>query len=41
MAEIVVRDYGFGIPPDQAPLLFQRFVRLPRDFAFTTVKATA
>lgn len=37
MAEIVVRDYGFGIPPDQAPLLFQRFVRLPRDLASTTV----
>jgi signal transduction histidine kinase len=31
--EIVVRDYGQGIPPDQAPLLFNRFVRLPRDLA--------
>ncbi|HST89809.1 MAG TPA: HAMP domain-containing sensor histidine kinase [Ktedonobacterales bacterium] len=33
MAEIAVRDYGAGIPPDQAPLLFNRFVRLPRDLA--------
>jgi signal transduction histidine kinase len=31
--EITVRDYGAGIPPDQAPLLFQRFVRLERDIA--------
>ncbi|MGZ3675414.1 MAG: sensor histidine kinase, partial [Ktedonobacterales bacterium] len=37
MVEIVVRDYGFGIPPDQAPLLFQRFVRLPRALASTTI----
>jgi signal transduction histidine kinase len=33
LVEITVRDYGHGIPPDQAPLLFNRFVRLPRDLA--------
>lgn len=37
MVDIVIRDHGFGIPPDQAPLLFQRFVRLPRDLASTTI----
>ncbi len=31
--EITVRDYGHGIPPEQAALLFNRFVRLPRDLA--------
>jgi signal transduction histidine kinase len=31
--EISVRDYGLGIPPEQAVLLFQRFVRLERDIA--------
>ncbi len=35
--EIAVRDRGFGIPPAQIPLLFQRFVRLPRDIASTTI----
>ncbi len=37
MVEIAVRDQGLGVPPEQAPLLFQRFVRLPRDLASTTV----
>jgi|SRR5579859_5942036 len=37
LVELTVRDYGFGIPPDQAPLLFNRFVRLPRDLASTIV----
>ncbi|HEV7129667.1 MAG TPA: HAMP domain-containing sensor histidine kinase [Ktedonobacterales bacterium] len=37
MVELTVRDHGLGIPPDQAPLLFERFVRLPRDLASTTV----
>jgi signal transduction histidine kinase len=29
--EITVRDHGLGIPADQLPLLFNRFVRLERD----------
>ncbi len=33
MMEITVRDYGLGVPPEQIPLLFNRFVRLPRDLA--------
>lgn len=37
MVDIIIRDHGFGIPPAQAPLLFQRFVRLPRDLASTTI----
>jgi len=37
MVEIVVRDYGLGIPPDQVSLLFHRFVRLQRDLASNIV----
>ena len=37
MVEIAVRDYGLGIPPNQAVLLFQRFVRLERDIASQVV----
>jgi signal transduction histidine kinase len=37
VVELSVRDHGLGIPPAQAPLLFQRFVRLPRDLASTVV----
>jgi len=33
MVEISIRDYGLGIPPEEIPLLFNRFVRLPRDLA--------
>jgi signal transduction histidine kinase len=33
MVRLTVRDYGQGIPPDQVSLLFNRFVRLPRDLA--------
>jgi signal transduction histidine kinase len=36
-ARVVVRDHGFGVPPAQAPLLFHRFTRLPRDLASTVV----
>jgi len=31
MIEIRVRDFGLGVPAEQIPLLFHRFVRLPRD----------
>ncbi len=30
---ISIKDQGPGIPPDQIPLLFSQFVRLPRDLA--------
>ena len=33
MVEITIQDEGLGIPPEQIPLLFRRFVRLPRDLA--------
>jgi signal transduction histidine kinase len=33
MVDISVRDYGLGVPPEEIPLLFKRFVRLPRDLA--------
>jgi signal transduction histidine kinase len=37
MMEISVRDHGLGIPPEQAELVFQRFVRLERDIASPVV----
>jgi signal transduction histidine kinase len=37
MVEITVRDFGLGIPPTQAGLLFRRFVRLPRDITSKVV----
>ena len=37
LIEIAVRDHGLGVPPAQIPLLFQKFVRLPRDLGSTTV----
>jgi signal transduction histidine kinase len=35
VVELRIRDYGLGIPAQYAPVLFQRFVRLPRDLAST------
>jgi len=37
VVECTIRDYGLGVPPAQIPLLFQKFVRLPRDLASTTI----
>jgi signal transduction histidine kinase len=37
MVEMTVRDYGLGVPPEQQGLLFNRFVRLPRDLASTVI----
>ncbi|HEX8035615.1 MAG TPA: HAMP domain-containing sensor histidine kinase [Ktedonobacterales bacterium] len=37
VVEITVRDYGYGIPPDQIHLLFNRFARLPRDLGSKVV----
>jgi signal transduction histidine kinase len=37
MVEMRIRDYGLGIPAEQLPLLFHRFVRLPRDLASNVV----
>jgi signal transduction histidine kinase len=33
MVEVTIRDFGHGIEPEQIPLLFQKFVRLPADLA--------
>lgn len=37
MVEIMMRDHELGIPPDQMPLLFQRFARLPRDLTSNVI----
>lgn len=37
MVEISVRDFGNGIPVDEAVLLFEPFVRLERDIASSTL----
>jgi signal transduction histidine kinase len=31
LVKISVRDYGLGVPPEEQPRLFERFVRLERD----------
>ncbi len=31
--QVSIQDHGLGIPPDEIPLLFNRFVRLSRDIA--------
>jgi signal transduction histidine kinase len=36
LIKIAVRDYGLGVPPEQAALIFERFVRLDRDIASQT-----
>jgi len=33
LVEVMVRDYGLGVPPEQIALLFEPFVRLERDIA--------
>jgi signal transduction histidine kinase len=33
VVQVGVTDHGLGVPPEDAPKLFQRFVRLPRDIA--------
>ncbi len=35
--QLRIRDFGHGIPPDEIPFLFHRFVRLPRDLASQVV----
>lgn len=35
--ELRVRDYGWGVPPRDKLLLFQKFVRLPRDLGSSVV----
>ena len=36
MVRLCIKDAGPGIPPSEAPLLFEQFVRLQRDLAGTT-----